>query len=316
MSDLDRTPILSEAPDGMPVGAPTPCKAQMRRTFSLMALALGLGAAVGQLAPALLVLWFPGYDVQSHTFLTGSLATGLFTLPLMLLVTRGTAKRAPEKHGMGLGGFLGLVCVGYGAMVAGNLVGILVNLLLSPRSATLVSQLATATGFSAELILSFVVLAPVCEELVFRKIMVDRVLPFGEWPAILFSGLCFGLYHGNLTQLFYTTMLGVMLAYVYVRTGKIVYTMLAHACLNFLGGVLPLLIPAAAYGLLALAAAGAVLFFVNVGKIRVERNAVPGVGGAMFGNGGMILFILFSGMMMMLVAVILNHPEWTQGLLQ
>ena len=200
-------------------------------------------------------------------------------------------------------------------MIVGNLVGIGVNLLLSPGSVDLVSDLASASGASLETVVAFVVLAPVFEELVFRKVIVDRVLPFGEWPAILFSGITFGLFHGNLTQFFYAALLGMVLAYVYIRTGNVLYTIGIHACINFLGGVLPLLVPAASYFVLLVALAGIVLFFVLKKNIHVEKNAVPGVGGAMFGNVGMILFLILSGLLMVLVAVVMNHPELTEGLM-
>ena len=165
------------------------------------------------------------------------------------------------------------------------------------------------------MVIAFAVLAPVFEELVFRKVLVDHVLPFGEWPAILFSGITFGLFHGNLTQFFYATVLGMILAYVYIRWGNILYTIGIHACINFLGGVLPVLVPAASYFILLVALAGIVLFFRFRKTVHVEKNAVPGVGGAMFGNGGMILFMILGCLLMVLVAVVMNHPELTKGLM-
>ena len=77
---------------------------------------------------------------------------------------------------------------------------------------------------------------------------------------------------------------------------------------------MPLLFPAASYAVVLVAAAGAVLFFLNVKKVRVEKNALPGACGALFGNAGMILFILLSGALMALVAVVMNHPELMGGL--
>ena len=52
------------------------------------------------------------------------------------------------------------------------------------------------------------------------------------------SGLLFGLFHGNFYQFFYTFMLGVLLAYLYVRSGKIHLCMMMHALVNLVGGVL------------------------------------------------------------------------------
>ena len=288
--------------------APGPTPHEMRGAFSRMALVLGLGLLMSQLAPSFLIL-LPGFDVKAHSFLAGALGMGCVTLPLMLLLTRSLPTRRPERTGLSLGGFLALVCVCYAAMILGNLVGIVVNGLLSPNSVDLIANLATATDTSLEMILSFVVLAPVFEELVFRKVLVDRVLPYGEWPAILFSGLTFGLYHGNLSQFFYATLLGMVLAGVYLRTGRVLCTIGIHACLNFLGGVAPLLLPNASYGLMAIAMAGVVLIFLLRKHIRVARNAAPGAGRAMFGNAGMILYLLLSCLLMGLVAYVMNHPE-------
>ena len=79
--------------------------------------------------------------------------------------------------------------------------------------------------------------------------------------------------------------------------------------------MLPLLAPAAAYGLMPVALAGIVLFFALKKNVHVEKNAVPGVGSAMFGNVGMLLFLLLSGILMALVAVVMNHPELTDRLM-
>ena len=298
-----------------PVRMPGPTKREMRRIFSRMALGLCLGLLVSEFVPSVLAAALPGFDVQTHAFLVGGLCTGCFTLPLMALLTRRMPVQKSEKGKLSVGSFLVLVCICYACMIVGNLVGIGVNSLLSPGSINLIDQLATAAGASVEMVVAFVVLAPVFEELVFRKVLVDRVLPYGEWPAILFSGVTFGLFHGNLTQFFYAALLGMILAYVYIRTGNILYTIGIHACINFLGGVLPMLIPAASFVLMLVAIAGLVLLIINRKKMHVERNAVPGVGGAMFGNAGMILFLLFSGLCMFLVAFIMNHPELTDGLI-
>jgi len=315
MEETEKVEYVFEIPAEAPEIAPPPEKAEMRRTFSRMALGLCLGLAASQLVPTALSLLLPGFDVQAHAFLVGGLCTGLFTLPMLLLFTLKTPTRKPERNRLRAGGFVALVCICYAAMIVGNLVGIGVNLLLSPNSVNLVGDLASASGLNAETVVAFVVLAPVFEELVFRKVLVDRVLPLGEWPAILFSGIAFGLFHGNLTQFFYAALLGMILAYVYVRTGNVLYTMGIHACINCLGGVLPLLFPSASLLVMPVALAGLILFFALKKDIRVEKNAAPGVGGAMFGNVGMILFLLFSGLIMLLVAVVMNHPELTSGLM-
>ena len=91
-------------------------------------------------------------------------------------------------------------------------------------------------------ILCTVLLAPVAEELFFRKAMIDRLSAHHPMDAILFSALLFGLIHGNLTQFLYAFPIGVLFGIIYWRTKNIRYTILLHMCMNTLGGLLPQLV--------------------------------------------------------------------------
>lgn len=77
-----------------------------------------------------------------------------------------------------------------------------------------------------------IVVAPIFEELIFRKLVLDRVGSFGQAPAVLCSALIFGLAHQNAGQFFLAFLLGLLFARIYLRTGKIVYTMLLHFMIN------------------------------------------------------------------------------------
>ena len=57
-----------------------------------------------------------------------------------------------------------------------------------------------------------------------------------ELLAITVSAISFGLFHGNLTQFFYATLLGLIFGYVYTKTGKVIYSMALHMLVNFFGG--------------------------------------------------------------------------------
>ena len=45
-----------------------------------------------------------------------------------------------------------------------------------------------------------VICAPIVEEYVFRKLIIDRTVQYGQATAILLSGLMFALFHGNFNQ--------------------------------------------------------------------------------------------------------------------
>ncbi len=88
-----------------------------------------------------------------------------------------------------------------------------------------------------------VVIGPVLEELIFRKLMLDRIRGYGEKTAIIFSALCFGLFHGNLTQCLYAVSAGLFLGYVYCKTGKVLHTMIMHMLLNGSSSIILLVLP-------------------------------------------------------------------------
>ena len=81
--------------------------------------------------------------------------------------------------------------------------------------------------------------APIMEELLFRKTLIDAVEPFGHGAAIFISALTFGLAHGNFFQFFYTFGVGLIFAYIYIKTGRVRNTIILHFLLNVFGGVIP-----------------------------------------------------------------------------
>ncbi len=81
-------------------------------------------------------------------------------------------------------------------------------------------------------------MAPIMEEFMFRKLLVDRTIKYGKGLSILLSGLMFGLYHGNLNQFIYAFVIGAFFAFMYIKTGNIKVTIGMHMIFNFIGGFL------------------------------------------------------------------------------
>ncbi|MBO7086460.1 MAG: CPBP family intramembrane metalloprotease, partial [Bacilli bacterium] len=74
--------------------------------------------------------------------------------------------------------------------------------------------------------------APIIEEFIFRKLLIDKIAPHGEGIAIITSAMLFGLMHGNLGQFFLAFFLGLLFAIVYTKTRNIKYTMGLHFMIN------------------------------------------------------------------------------------
>jgi membrane protease YdiL (CAAX protease family) len=88
-------------------------------------------------------------------------------------------------------------------------------------------------GFSALLIFFAVVVAPVTEELVFRRGIfrfARQHLP--RWAALLLPSLLFAALHANLATLAPLVVLGVVFSIAYERTGNIMVTVIAHGIFN------------------------------------------------------------------------------------
>lgn len=131
-------------------------------------------------------------------------------------------------------------CVTFALMMFGNYVGNFIILLLeSALGRTLTNPVASATvGEVWWINLIFAgILAPIFEELFFRRAVCNRLLVLGEGYTIVLSAAFFGLAHGNLFQFFYAFLLGALFALIYVKTGRIRYSIGYHILVNVLGGV-------------------------------------------------------------------------------
>ena len=87
--------------------------------------------------------------------------------------------------------------------------------------------------------LFMVIIAPVFEEVIFRRLLLDRLLFLGDWTALLLSSLFFGLFHTNLYQFLYATVVGMVLGYIRIITGRMRWNVLLHMFINLFCGVLP-----------------------------------------------------------------------------
>lgn len=167
-------------------------------------------------------------------------------MPLIYLMVRNMPAVQPEVHKMGGGQFLLSAIMCFSLMYCSNLVGTILTTVIglikgSPVEMNAASQMAMDANMG--LTFFFMVLcAPVVEEFVFRKLIVDRTLRYGQGVAIVTSGLMFGLFHGNLSQFVYAFTLGMFFAFIYIKTGKLKFTIALHMIINFMGGIVSVLI--------------------------------------------------------------------------
>lgn len=230
---------------------------EARRVFSRVGLSLlvllavrelvgmGLRYLLDFLAPSFLREWWMSWVLSFVPMYA-------FGLPAMLLSLRGV-EVAPHNTGylirgeekpkprFGFGWWIVIVIIALGWMEGGNFIGNGLMYLLSALTGhdytNVLNTIVERTPLPV-VALGTAVLAPIGEELIFRKIIIDRTRRYGDTVAILLSATFFALFHGNLFQFFYAFLLGLLLGYLYTRTGNIAWSMGLHAFVNFYGGVL------------------------------------------------------------------------------
>lgn len=250
-----------------------------KRTFSRIgaAFALLIVVTIGAQYLLLAVMSLAGIHIRE---LSSDLQIILSAMPMYMvavpvsvaLLWRVPAHYKPADHRLKpswmIIGFM--ICIS--TMYIGNIIGqLLMFLFQTARNKEMGNQL-TDLVLNSNLWINFLVIAvaaPIIEELLFRKLLIDRINRYGQGISVLVSGLTFGLIHGNFYQFFYAFGLGVIFAYIYVKTGRIRYTIAYHMVINFLGAVLAVWLARATTGLAAIPSAPAMQALLEVWPIMV-----------------------------------------------
>lgn len=160
-------------------------------------------------------------------------------LPLFYLLTKslpqGTNKPVVKLK---VYQFIIIFFITAATMYITNFFSVLLNfILVLIKGADIMNPIMNAV-FDGNMVITFIytaIGAPIVEELIFRKIMLDKLRRFGDLTAILTTGIAFGLFHMNLSQMFYATALGIIFAYVAIRSNTIRYSILLHIIINTIG---------------------------------------------------------------------------------
>ena len=220
-----------------------PPKARLHTGIIAFAIALGeVAALVVQLIMQALITAYCPAIMENDWFVWAfsTIPIYMVAMPIAYLLFLTVPKSVPQKKKLTLPMWVGFLLLCFGATYLFKFLGQYVidwiYAWLGIEVKDQAAEISYITPFGINLF--FVgILGPFFEELFFRKAVIDRLLRYGELPAILISGLIFGLIHGNFSQLFYTIAIGVVLGFVYVRTGNVLYTFTLHAVFNIIGGV-------------------------------------------------------------------------------
>ena len=201
-------------------------------------LALIVRAACENFAPELLT---SGNFISIANNLISMLAMYCVALPVFCIVAAPLPTVLPQKEKMGAKSWWAGLCVCFTFMYVGNYISTIVisimETILDQATSNPIESLTAESNIIVDIIF-IVILAPILEEIFFRKIICDKLLPLGEGYAIVLSATIFGLGHGNFYQFAYTFFIGIIFALIYVKTGKLRYSIIYHMIFNLVGGVI------------------------------------------------------------------------------
>jgi membrane protease YdiL (CAAX protease family) len=243
-----------------------------------------------------------------------------FALLIFWLMTRKVQYTKPIQSKLPASKFIVLLLSGYAVLYIGAILGKFVSV-----SVTYIfsGEGGSGTGVVDDMvnnipmwviIVFLVILAPILEELFFRKVLLDRLRPYGYTIAVPVTAVLFGAYHRNFEQFFYATALGLILGAVAYKSGRIFYSILMHMIINFLGSAIPIMVTNGGdaaviiYGLLAIVVVilGIVFFFVSAKgfllQIPWEDTITVSLKRA-WGNVGIIISLSFAFVFAIITAV-------------
>lgn len=195
------------------------------------------------------------------------------------------------------------VCVAF--MYLSNMLGQFINYMISQIKGDRVINPIEDVLINSNMVLNLLyvsIVGPIVEELIFRKLLLNKLRRFGDVPAILLTAFAFGFFHMNLYQFFYATVLGIFFAFITLRTNTVRYAMLLHIIVNFMGSVLSLTIINSknfiyiglmGWGIIFFMIMGIILFFRNIKSVRLEKGVMPVERKSVYIlNAGTIMFLL------------------------
>lgn len=178
-------------------------------------------------------------NINIATILT-AICNYLLPFPIFIfLMSRLDSERLPKQN-INIKTFIQYISITFTLMWIGNIIGLAlttaIGLAIHNDVANPIQNLINSTDIWLNILLISII-GPIFEEIIFRKLLIDRTIKYGARVSIILSAVLFALFHGNLNQFFYALFMGGFFAYIYIKTGKIIYTIILHLIINLTGSV-------------------------------------------------------------------------------
>ena len=135
------------------------------------------------------------------------------------------------------------------------------------------------------LALALSIYAPIFEELLFRGAVYRNNEILGQKFAMIVTGISFGLWHMNFTQLIYASVIGCFACFLYAKTRSIIPCIILHFIINSISVVIN-------------------LCYSTIGDPTLYENEITMVAFAVFG-------IIITGIVLFIIELVKHRKETT-----
>lgn len=172
---------------------------------------------------------------KSYANIYGGIISFIIGLIVVLIILLPEMKAKP-KPGAATGGqvvlwsFLGIFMAFIGQIIAANIEIYILGIETSSENTENIMEITKVVPLFTVIT---VIIAPILEEIIFRKIIFGTLYKhMNFFLAGIISAVIFGLVHMDALHLLIYTSMGLVFAFLYVKTKRIIVPIIAHAGMN------------------------------------------------------------------------------------
>ena len=195
-----------------------------------------------------LALWFALYWAglsDGLAFSISSLVIAIILIPLVLLYIYVDGSLDRIKEMLKFGSLKRVLILILAIPIVVTIIDLILNMIYAVVWIGIFGEPSTNTDLGTDwesssidiafLFLSFAIVTPIAEELLFRGYILDSIKRMhGDWPAIIGSALLFALVHVNLFGMVPIIMAGVIYGWLRIKTGSLLPSIACHMMWNLM----------------------------------------------------------------------------------
>lgn len=178
------------------------------------------------------------------------IAADVAALGIGLLITKADLKSKLKTPGLNGRGFLSATAITFSVATIASFVNIIImfaimaamgkisDFSIEKTSSISIAPKGNPLWLDVLIYIYICLLGPILEELIFRGVLLEGLKKYGNLFGIIMSSVLFGLMHQNITQCLPAAAIGIVWAYIAVKSGSLIPSVCLHILNNTMSAIL------------------------------------------------------------------------------